>query len=67
VTAALRLIKDDVEKALLKQACAISADAHTAAMRQTSAGRHEYDLKAVMVGLCLSRGAARMAYTPIVA
>lgn len=67
VTAALRLIKDDVEKALLREACAISADAHTAAMRETSAGRHEYDLKAAMVGLCLSRGAARMAYPPIVA
>ena len=67
VTAALRLIKDDVEKTLLRQACAISADAHAAAMRETSAGKHEYDLKAVMVGLCLSRGAARMAYPPIVA
>jgi Xaa-Pro aminopeptidase len=67
VMAALRLIKDEVEKALLREACAISADAHTAAMRETAAGRHEYDLKAVMVGLCLSRGAARMAYPPIVA
>ena len=67
VTAALRLVKDEVEKALLRKACAISAEAHTAAMRETSAGRHEYDLKAVMVGLCLSRGAARMAYPPIVA
>ena len=67
VTAALRLIKDDVEKSLLRHACAISAEAHTAAMRETAAGRHEYDLKAVMVGLSLSRGAARMAYPPIVA
>ncbi len=67
LTAALRLVKDDVEKALLREAAAISADAHTAAMRETAAGRHEYDLKAAMVGLCLSRGAARMAYPPIVA
>lgn len=67
VTAALRLIKDDIEKTLLREACSISADAHTAAMRETAAGKHEYDLKAVMVGLCLSRGAARMAYPPIVA
>ena len=66
ITAALRLVKDEVEKKLLREACAISADAHVAAMRATAAGRHEYDLKAVMVGLCLSRGAARMAYPPIV-
>ena len=67
ITAALRLVKDDIEKVLLREAAAISADAHIAAMRETAAGRHEYDLKAAMVGLCLSRGAARMAYPPIVA
>lgn len=65
--AALRLVKDEVEKGFLRQACAISADAHLAAMRETAPGRHEYDLKGVMVGLCLARGAARMAYPPIVA
>jgi len=66
ITAALRLVKDEVEKKLLREACAISADAHLAAMRATAPGRHEYDIKAAMVGLCLSRGAARMAYPPIV-
>jgi len=66
LTAALRLIKDETEKGFLRQASAISADAHLAAMRETVPGGHEYDLKAVMVGLCLSRGAARMAYPPIV-
>jgi Xaa-Pro aminopeptidase len=66
ITAALRLVHDEIEKGLLRQACTISADAHLAAMRETAPGRHEYDLKGAMVGLCLSRGAARMAYPPIV-
>ena len=35
-------------------------------MAQTAPGRHEYDLKAAMVGVCLSRGAARLAYPSIV-
>jgi Xaa-Pro aminopeptidase len=63
---ALRLVKDAVEQDLLREASRISADAHRAAMAQTAPGRHEYDLKAAMVGICLSRGAARMAYPPIV-
>jgi Xaa-Pro aminopeptidase len=36
-------------------------------MVRAAAGRHEWDLKAAMVATCLSRGAARMAYPPIVA
>ena len=63
----LRLVKDDVEQALLREASRLAADAHTAAMREIAAGRHEYDLKAAMVGRCLAGGAARMAYPPIVA
>lgn len=63
---ALRLVKDAVEQDLLREASRISADAHRAAMAKTAPGRYEYDLKAAMVGLCLSRGAARMAYPPIV-
>ena len=67
ILAALRLVKDPIEQDLLREASRISADAHRAAMGELAAGRHEYDLKAAMVGLCLSRGAARMAYPPIVA
>jgi Xaa-Pro aminopeptidase len=63
---AMRLVKDVAEQDLLREASRISADAHIAAMAQTAPGRHEYDLKAAMVGICLSRGAARMAYPPIV-
>ena len=63
----LRLVKDEVEQALLREASRLAADAHTAAMREIAPGRHEYDLKAAMVGKCLAGGAARMAYPPIVA
>jgi Xaa-Pro aminopeptidase len=64
---AMRLIKDPLEQELLREASRISADAHRAAMARVAAGRHEWDLKAAMVATCLSRGAARMAYPPIVA
>ncbi len=67
ILAGLRLIKDPVEQDLLREASRISADAHKAALRELAPGRHEYDLKAAMVGVCVSRGAARTAYPPIVA
>jgi Xaa-Pro aminopeptidase len=63
----MRLVKDPLEQDLLREASRISADAHRAAMARVAAGRHEWDLKAAMVATCLSRGAARMAYPPIVA
>ena len=65
--AALRLLKDPLEIELLREASRLSAQAHVAALAEVAPGRHEYDLKAAMVALCLSRGAARMAYPPIVA
>ena len=65
--AGLRLIKDPQEQALLREASRLSAEAHRAAMMRVAPGLHEYDLKAAMVGRCLSGGAARMAYPPIVA
>lgn len=64
---ALRLIKDPLEQDLLREASRLSADAHRAAMARVAAGRREWDLKAAMVATCLSGGAARMAYPPIVA
>jgi Xaa-Pro aminopeptidase len=66
ILAAMRLVKDRTEQDLLREASRISAEAHRAAMAQTAPGRHEWDLKAAMVGVCLSRGAARLAYPPIV-
>lgn len=65
--ASLRLVKDPVEQGLLREASRLSAEAHKAAMEAVAPGRHEYDLKAAMVGRCLSGGAMRMAYPPIVA
>src|SRR5215472_4047099 len=67
VLAALRLVKDPLEQSLLREASEISAQAHRAAMAAVASGGHEYDLKAAMVNVCLARGAARMAYPPIVA
>ncbi|HYV42362.1 MAG TPA: aminopeptidase P N-terminal domain-containing protein [Thermoanaerobaculia bacterium] len=66
ILAAMRLVKDRTEEGLLREASRISAEAHRAAMAQTAPGRHEWDLKAAMVGVCLSRGAARLAYPSIV-
>ncbi|HTO75798.1 MAG TPA: aminopeptidase P N-terminal domain-containing protein [Thermoanaerobaculia bacterium] len=66
ILAELRLVKDPVEVELLRVASRISAEAHRAAMAQVAPGNGEWDLKAAMVGTCLARGAARMAYPPIV-
>ena len=67
VTAALRLIKDDVEKSLLRaRAPSRPKPTRPPCAKPRPAGTSK-DLKAVMVGLSLSRGAARMAYPPIVA
>jgi len=62
----LRLVKNATEIDLLRAASRISADAHLAAMAKVAPGNGEWDLKAAMVGTCLARGAARMAYPPIV-
>jgi Xaa-Pro aminopeptidase len=67
ILAKQRLVKDPVEQDLLREASRLSADAHRAAMGEIAPGRHEYDLKAAIVGVCLFGGAARMAYPPIVA
>ena len=66
ILAELRLVKDATEIDLLRTASRISAEAHRAAMAEVAPGNGEWDLKAAMVGLCLARGAARMAYPPIV-
>ncbi|HKF43619.1 MAG TPA: aminopeptidase P N-terminal domain-containing protein [Thermoanaerobaculia bacterium] len=67
ILAALRLLKDPAEQALLREASRLSAEAHQAAMARVAPGLHEYDLKAAMVDRCLLGGAARMSYPPIVA
>ena len=67
ILAAMRLVKDPLEQDLLREASRISANAHRAAMARVAPGRHEWDLKAAMVEVCLSRGAPRTAYPSIVA
>jgi Xaa-Pro aminopeptidase len=62
----LRLVKDETEIALLRQAVALSVEAHRAAMRLAQPGNGEWVMAGAMVGTCLSGGAARMAYPPIV-
>ena len=64
--AEMRLVKDPVEIGLLREASRLSAEAHEAAMAQVAPGRGEWDLKAAMVGVCLSGRSTRMAYPPIV-
>jgi len=66
ILAEMRLVKDATEIGLLRTASRITAEAHVAAMAEVAPGRGEWDLKAAMVGTCLDRGAARMAYPPIV-
>jgi len=66
ILAEMRLVKDATEIDLLRTASRISAEAHRAAMAEVAPGRGEWDVKAAMVGTCLARGAARMAYPPIV-
>jgi Xaa-Pro aminopeptidase len=62
----MRLVKDAAELERLRKAGSLSAEAHRAALAVVAPGRNEYALKGTMVGVCLSGGAARMAYPPIV-
>jgi Xaa-Pro aminopeptidase len=62
----MRLVKDATEIALLRQAVALTVNAHRAAMRLAQPGNGEWVMAGAMVGTCLSGGAARMAYPPIV-
>ncbi|QDX81281.1 Xaa-Pro aminopeptidase [Denitratisoma sp. DHT3] len=63
----MRLIKDGQETALMKQAAAISADAHRRAMRCAAPGRHEYEIEAELLHEFRRRGSQAPAYGSIVA
>lgn len=69
----MRLIKDAHEIALLRQACAISAQAHIQAMRtsarklQAGQALHEYHLEAELLHTFRQHGAQEPAYNNIVA
>lgn len=62
----MRLIKGEGELALMREAAAISKEAHIAAMRATKPGLYEYEIEAIYREIFRKRGAERVAYAPIV-
>jgi Xaa-Pro aminopeptidase len=62
---ALRLVHDDAAIAQMRQAAAVTAQAHLAGMRHTRVGRREAEVCAVMQASIASAGMA-LAYQPIV-
>ncbi|MDR1351411.1 MAG: aminopeptidase P N-terminal domain-containing protein [Zoogloeaceae bacterium] len=64
---AMRLIKDDAELTLMRQAADIAAAGHLRAMRACRLGGFEYELEAELSYEFRRRGATGHAYAPIVA
>ena len=64
--AALRVIKDEGEIALIRKASEASAAAHLAAIRAIKPGMNEHDISALMQWEFQKRGCERPAYAPIV-
>jgi Xaa-Pro aminopeptidase len=62
----MRLKKDQSELDLMREAAAITAEAHLELMRATRAGMYEYELEGLLRRAFRSRGAERPAYSPIV-
>jgi len=63
----LRLIKSEEDLLLLKQACAISAEAHIMAMKAVKPGMNERDLEALMEHFYRASGAFGPGFPTIVA
>lgn len=63
----MRLIKSPEEIAALREACRISAIAHTEAMRFTQPGRNEREVQAAIEYVFASMGSERIGYGSIVA
>ncbi len=63
----MRIIKDEHEIALMRQAATISAQAHIRAMRTARPGQYEYQVEAELVYEFLKNGAQTAAYPSIVA
>ena len=61
-----RLRKNSAEIALLRQAAAISAAGHVAALEQCRPGMYEFQLEAIVEGTFRERGASGTAYPSIV-
>ncbi|HVF62694.1 MAG TPA: aminopeptidase P N-terminal domain-containing protein [Casimicrobiaceae bacterium] len=62
-----RLVKDEHEIALMREAGRISTLAHTRAMRRTRPGWYEYQVEAELLHEFLKNGAQAVAYSSIVA
>ncbi|MDR3213758.1 MAG: aminopeptidase P N-terminal domain-containing protein [Azoarcus sp.] len=63
----MRLIKDEIEIALMRRAGKISAAAHCQAMRTTRPGRFEYEIEAELLRVFRAGGSQFPAYPSIVA
>lgn len=63
----MRLIKDDTEIALMREAGRISAAGHVRAMRHARPGLHEYEIEAELLHEFRRSGAQWVAYNSIVA
>ena len=63
----MRLIKSPDEIAIMRQAAAISAQAHVRAMRMCRPGMHEYQIEAELLHEFRHSGAQSVAYNSIVA
>ena len=63
----MRLLKTPEEVASLRQAVAIAAEAHCAAMRRVRPGMHEYEVEALLDYTFRRRGSSGPAYPSIVA
>lgn len=64
---AMRMIKDEVELNLLRQAAQISALGHCAAMQKTRAGKWEYQIEGDILSVFYQHNARSVAYNSIVA
>ncbi len=62
----LRLRKDPADLARMRRACAITAEAHIAAMAKGKPGSFEYELDGLLLETFRKRGAERPAYGSIV-
>ncbi len=63
----MRLIKDDVEIAIMRRAAAISTEAHIQAMKSARPGRYEYQVEATLEHAFRIHGSRSPAYPSIVA
>ncbi len=65
--AAMRLVKDDVELAVMQRSADIACVAHQRAMQVTRPGQYEYQIEAELLYAFRRQGAQSPAYTSIVA